>query len=167
MIKFLQPLFSENKRTYSYDLPPDVLRSRIQAVFQQAGVFQGPDVRGNFTDGNTFQMDSPVPADTNGVVYRSKLYASLRENGKGTIIETRTRVAVSLRGMFWVFLALGIAFVIQKLIAGDPALWQPLIILILGPPAAVIIANVNNAVIEDRYRRYIHKACVSKQHSQS
>jgi hypothetical protein len=157
IVKHFQPLFSENKRLYKYNLPADRLRSNIEIVFKRSyGILQGQDIRGRFTGATTFQMDCPVPAFSYGVL-RSTLYGVLYEQNGAAMVETRIHSAIALKIWFWLSMVLGLAGMVQVLITGHSIL-PPLALFLLGPLSAVTLASIYNAAIEDRYQRYIHKA---------
>lgn len=160
--KFFDPLFSGNKKLYSYNLPLHNLRSIIENVFAKSGgILREPDIRGRFTGGDTFEMDAPAPAGP--PVLHSKLYGVLREQEGKTVVETHIRPAISLRIWFWLSMALGVGYLVQTFITEYHFIWPALGLIILGPISAVMIANMNNAVIEHRYRKYIHKEILGQQ----
>jgi hypothetical protein len=75
MTSLCRPLFSESTKSYRYKSSVDEVRLKIETVLENSGqVFSEFDFDSRFTGEDTFLIDSPVPAATNGVVYRSTLY---------------------------------------------------------------------------------------------
>ncbi len=160
MINFFKPLFSESTKSYRYKGSVDEVRLKIETVLEKSRQgFSDFDIEGRFIGGNTFQIESPVPAATNGIVYRSTLYGFIKpDNEGGTKVIIRTQSAISLRLLFWFSIAIGAGYIIRHLtIDTDQTIWSGIAILALGPFLAARIADVNNGVIEDRYFRYMHK----------
>lgn len=161
MNKFFAPLFSEHKRTYNYKLPLNKLRSLIEDVFHQSGgFFQNSDIHGKFTGANTFQMVAPSGAAVE-ISYRSTLRGFIKEHDGVTTVETIIRASTGIRILFWLSIVIGLSGLVTLLFVSNWGGWPGIIILIIGPLLTVGFANINNAVIEDRYRRYIHKHLIT------
>ncbi|MGZ5248285.1 MAG: hypothetical protein ACXWCR_14355, partial [Flavitalea sp.] len=69
--------------------------------------------------------------------------------------------ANSFKFLFFIWLLVGF-YIILKATLGNPnfTIWPGLGLLIIGPMLTVKIADVNNGIMEDRYRRYIHSAVI-------
>lgn len=160
MINFFKPLFSESTKTYRYKGSVDEVRLKIEAVLENSGHgLSDYDIDGRFTGGDTFQIESPMPAATKGIVYRSILCGFIKpDNEGGTVVITRTQCAFSLPLLFWISIAIGAVYIVRYLtIDTDQTIWPGIAISVLGPFITAKIADVNNGVIEDRYFRYLHK----------
>lgn len=100
MRKLLPYLFSSQAHTYSYHVPKEVIREKIDAIFNKSGKFlSDPDFDGCFTSGDAFEMSVDSGAVTTGnAKFGSILYGKMSAvDNDVTIIETVIKVRFPLK----------------------------------------------------------------------
>jgi len=160
MQKLLPYLFSSEAKTYSYHVPKEVIKEKIDAIFNKSGKFLSePDFDGCFTSGDAFEMSVDSGAvKTGNAKFGSVLYGKMSEvdNGK-TIIETVIKVRFPLKLIAIVSSSVSFGYLYKSIseLSLSYFLWA-IGMLVLSPIICNWFAGVFNTTIRERFEKYIH-----------
>jgi hypothetical protein len=160
MIKHIRTFFYPNSTTYYYELPKEVVVSKVDEVLNRKKTFLDTnDLSGKFTDKNIFSLWLLSGAHVEGGMMKSSLVGHIVESQNGqTVIDLKERPAPGLYIWFFISIAAGLAYLYKFVQTGSLAtLFKSIGILVGGTVLCIRISQVAILAIRERYLTYLDK----------
>jgi hypothetical protein len=160
MRSFFLPLFSISSKTYTYNLPIEAVRSKIDSVFNESTkFFSSVDINARFVRSNEFIIETVTGAYSNGANPSLRLRGVLNKaNPQTTTITIFITPASIFKILFWLSIIIGIVMLSQEIFKQSlTGVGAGLLVLFLGPFLIVKFSAISNASVEERYHLFIHK----------
>ncbi len=161
MHRFLLPVFNITSKTYTYNLPIEAVRSKIDSVFNESTkFFSSVDINARFVQTNEFIIETITGAYSNGANPSSRLRGVINKvNPQTTTITTSIKPAPIFKILFWLLIIVGIVMFSKAIFLRSlTGVGAGLLVLSLGPFLMVKFSAISNASVEERYHLFIHKA---------